>query len=77
LLVDEQQRSHGTDLRKLDTMDLSKAITEPFVQLIGFHNAFNRGIKVNFGAMIFLAARTKEDGSIGPIVVPTGNEPWG
>ena len=30
-------------------MDLSEAISEPFVQLIDFHNAFNRGIKVSFG----------------------------
>ena len=40
-------------------MDLSKAISGPFVQLIDFHNAFNRGIKVSFGALIFLADQTK------------------
>jgi hypothetical protein len=58
-------------------MDLSEAISEPFVQLIDFHNAFNRGVKVSFGAMNFLAERTKEDVSAGPAVLPTGSEPWG
>ena len=58
-------------------MDLSEAISEPFVQLIDFHNAFNRGVKVSFGAMNFLAERTKEDVSAGPAVLPTGSEPGG
>lgn len=58
-------------------MDLSKAISEPFVQLIDFHNAFNRGVKVSLGAMFLLAERAKEDVSANPAIVPTGNEPWG
>lgn len=58
-------------------MDLSEAISEPFVQLIDFHNAFNRGIKVSFGALIFLADQTKSNEPGDVVVVPTGSEPWG
>jgi len=58
-------------------MDLSEAISEPFVQLIDFHNAFNRGIKVSYGAMIFLADQTKSNDPGNIVVVPTGSEPWG
>lgn len=58
-------------------MDLSEAISEPFVQLIDFHNAFNRGIKVSFGALIFLADQTKSNEPGAIVAVPTGNEPWG
>lgn len=58
-------------------MDFSAAISEPFVWLIGFHNAFNRNIKVSFGALEMLSSATPVDGSTGLIALPTGTEPWG
>ena len=62
---------------EIHSMDLSKAITEPYAQMIEFHNAFNRSIKVSFGAMVYLGTQKKKGDESVPISVPTGNEPWG
>ena len=57
-------------------MDLSRAITEPAVRLIDFHNSFNRNIKISFGALEVVA--TSNDIREGELVsLPTGSEPWG
>jgi hypothetical protein len=58
-------------------MDIDVAISEPLVRLIAFHNAFNRNIKVSFGALEMLSRASAADGSAGPIALPTGSEPWG
>lgn len=57
-------------------MNLTRAITEPLVGLIDFHNQFNRNIKFSFGSIAHLQAqaRTRPEG---PISLPTGGEPWG
>ncbi|WP_435656023.1 hypothetical protein [Brucella pituitosa] len=56
-------------------MNLSRAITEPLVGLIAFHNQFNRNIKFSFGAIAQLQAQAR-DRPEGPISLPTGGEPW-
>jgi len=58
-------------------MDTEAAISEPLVKLIAFHNAFNRNIKVSFGALEMLSGASAADGAAGPIALPTGTEPWG
>lgn len=53
-------------------MDLTKAVSEPFIALITFHNAFNRNIKFAFGAMSAI-----QPPQSGHLMLPTGGEPWG
>ena len=57
-------------------MNLTRAITEPLVGLIAFHNQFNRNIKFSFGAIAHLQAQARARPE-GPISLPTGGEPWG
>lgn len=57
-------------------MDLSRAITEPAVRLIDFHNSFNRNIKISFGALEVITSNDGiRDGEL--VSLPTGSEPWG
>jgi hypothetical protein len=68
---DEIEGEHK--LRQLGKpMDLSRAVSEPFVSVIGFHNSFNRNIKFAFGAIAAI-----EPPSDGLLELPTGGEPWG
>lgn len=58
-------------------MNIDAAISEPLVRLIAFHNAFNRNIKVIFGALEKLSSASAVHTSAAPIALPTGTEPWG
>ena len=72
--------SQPSDVRKPAAgagMDTEAAISEPLVKLIAFHNAFNRNIKVSFGALEMLSGVSAGDATVGPIALPTGTEPWG
>ncbi len=58
-------------------MDFDTAISEPFARLLTFHNAFNRSIKVSFGALSLLSERPAGGEAPQAITLPTGTEPWG
>lgn len=58
-------------------MDIDNALSEPAVRLVEFHNAFNRNVKISFGALesISQQALASEVGDV--LALPTGGEPWG
>ena len=58
-------------------MDLTRAVSEPLVKLIAFHNAFNQNVKLTYGAIEQLSASTVADATLGPVTLPIGGEPWG
>lgn len=58
-------------------MDIAAALSEPAVRLIEFHNAFNRNVKVSFGALEAVSAQAQLGGEPVAQVLPTGGEPWG
>jgi len=58
-------------------MNIDAAISEPLVRLIAFHNAFNRNIKVSFGALEVISEHASAKGNGEAFALPTGGEPWG
>ena len=58
-------------------MNLDAVISEPFARLLTLHNAFNRSIKVNFGALALLSNGSTGKGTSEAVALPTGSEPWG
>jgi hypothetical protein len=56
-------------------MDVSGAVSEPFAQLSAFHIAFNRNVKLSFGALEAIGKIAL--GPDGLLRLPTGGEPWG
>jgi hypothetical protein len=58
-------------------MEFEAAISEPLARLITFHNAFNRNIKLSFGALALLSEQFSSGNHSGAFELPTGTEPWG
>ncbi len=58
-------------------LDLKAAISEPLARIIAFHNAFNRSVKLSFGALEMLSRQSGCDERAEAVSVPTGSEPWG
>lgn len=56
-------------------MDISAALTESGVRLVAFHDAFNRNVKVTFGALEAVNGLAEEGAAV--VALPTGGEPWG
>lgn len=55
-------------------MEMNRAISEPMVRLIDFHNSFNMNLKFAYGALE--ATRISND-KTSPFSLPNGGEPWG
>lgn len=58
-------------------IEADTATIEPLARPIEFHNAFNRSMKVSFGALALLSEQSKAARSDGLVTLPTGTEPWG
>jgi hypothetical protein len=58
-------------------MNLSRALTEPFVQFIAFHNAFNKNIKLTYGALAAQNVPPDPNNMPVPLRITNGQEPWG
>ena len=69
-----RSRAVSTRASQVKKMDFSRAITEPLVRLIAFHNAFNLNVKFVYGA---LACLDTNDADAACFTLPNGGEPWG
>ena len=58
-------------------MNLERAVSEPFIHLLAFHNLFNRNIKFTFGALAELTKPAKQTSAQVMLTLGTGGEPWG
>lgn len=58
-------------------MDIDNALSEPAVRLVEFHNAFNRNVKISFGALESVSQQALAGATGDVLALPTGGEPWG
>ncbi|WP_157136873.1 hypothetical protein [Sphingomonas sp. PAMC 26617] len=53
-------------------MEIDNALSEPAVRLVEFHNAFNRNVKISFGALESVSQRALTGAAGDVLALPTG-----